>query len=176
MWIPNTMVQNEGKGLYVTTSSWLWRNYIHWSWRRPEMGTFSALLALCAGNSEVTGELPSQMPVTQSFDVFFGLRLNKLLSKSSRRRWFETPSRSLWRHCNVILNHIPSQNSSVHKWTSFFINLRYWFNQCIFNNTSSATYSINGKTSYRKISWSSEAGRSIVLIGVLFGICQAAAS
>ena len=35
------------------------------------METFSALLALCAGNSPVTGEFPSQRPVTRSFDVFF---------------------------------------------------------------------------------------------------------
>ena len=27
--------------------------------------------------------------------------LNKRLSRLSRRRWLETPSRSLWRHCNV---------------------------------------------------------------------------
>ena len=40
------------------------------------METFSALLALCAGNSPVTGEFPSQRPVTQIFDVFFDLRLN----------------------------------------------------------------------------------------------------
>ena len=39
------------------------------------MGTFSALLALCAGNSPVTGEFPSQMSVTRSFDVFFDPRL-----------------------------------------------------------------------------------------------------
>ena len=30
----------------------------------------------------------------------FDLRLNKRLSKQSRRRWFDTPSYSLWRHCN----------------------------------------------------------------------------
>ena len=42
---------------------------------------------------EFTGEFPSQRPVTQSFDVFFYLRLNKRLSKQSRRWWFETPSR-----------------------------------------------------------------------------------
>ena len=30
----------------------------------------------------------------------FDLGLNKWLSKQSRRWWFETPSRSLWRHCN----------------------------------------------------------------------------
>ena len=65
------------------------------------METFSALLSLCEGNSPVTGEFPSQRPVTRSFDVFFDLCLNKRLSKPSRRRWFETPSRSLWRHCNV---------------------------------------------------------------------------
>ena len=45
------------------------------------METFSALLALCAGNSPVTGEFPSQRPVTQSFDVFFDLSLNKRLGK-----------------------------------------------------------------------------------------------
>ena len=28
------------------------------------------------------------------------LHLNKQLSKQSRRRWFDTSSRSLWRHCN----------------------------------------------------------------------------
>ena len=33
------------------------------------METFSALLALCAGNSPVTSEFPAQRPVTQSFDV-----------------------------------------------------------------------------------------------------------
>ena len=30
---------------------------------------------LCARNSPVSGELPAQRPVTQSFDVFFALRL-----------------------------------------------------------------------------------------------------
>ena len=45
------------------------------------METFSALLALCAGNSQVSSEFPSQRPVTRSFDVFFDLRPNKRLSK-----------------------------------------------------------------------------------------------
>ena len=39
----------------------------------------------------------------RSFDVFFDLFLNKRLSTQSKLRWFETPSRSLWRHCNVIV-------------------------------------------------------------------------
>ena len=40
------------------------------------METFSALLAICAGNSPVPGEFPAQRPVTRSFDVFFDLRIN----------------------------------------------------------------------------------------------------
>ena len=44
------------------------------------METFSVLLAICAGNSPVTGEFPAQRPVTLSFDVFFDLRPNKQLS------------------------------------------------------------------------------------------------
>ena len=35
------------------------------SWWRHQMEIFFALLALCAGNSPVTGELPSQRPVMQ---------------------------------------------------------------------------------------------------------------
>ena len=75
-----------------------WENICAW-WRH-EMGTFSALLALCAGNSPVTGEFPAQRPVTWSFDVFLDLHPNSCLSKQSWCLWFETPSRSLWRHCN----------------------------------------------------------------------------
>ena len=41
----------------------------------------------------------SHRPGTRSFGVFFDLLLNKRLSKQSRRRWSETPSRSSWRNC-----------------------------------------------------------------------------
>ena len=34
------------------------------------MKIFFSLLALCAENSTVTGEVPSQRPLTQSFGVF----------------------------------------------------------------------------------------------------------
>ena len=47
-------------------------------------------------------KFPPQRPLTRSFDVFFDLRLNKRLSKQSIRRWLETLSRPLWRHCNVL--------------------------------------------------------------------------
>ena len=66
------------------------------------METFSALLAVCAGNSPVPGEFPAQMPLTRSFDAFFDLHLNIRLNKQSRGWWFKTPSRPLWRRCNYI--------------------------------------------------------------------------
>ena len=66
------------------------------------MEIVSTLLALCEGNPPVTDGFPSQRPVTRSFDVFFDLHLNKLLSKQLRRRRFEMPSRLLWCHYDVV--------------------------------------------------------------------------
>ena len=91
---------------YTNPSIALSRNHAHYSslvvsWWRHQMETFSPLLALCVGKSPVTGEFPAQRPVMQSFDVFFDLHLNIRLSKQSWGWWFETPSCSLWRHCNV---------------------------------------------------------------------------
>ena len=51
-------------------------------WWRHQMETFSALLAICGGNSPVTGEFPAQRPVSRSFDIFFVMRLNKRLSNN----------------------------------------------------------------------------------------------
>ena len=91
-------------------------NHLSDSWWRHQMETFSALLAICAGNSPVSGEFPSQRPVTRSFYVFFYLRLNERLSKQSWGWWFETPSCSLWRHCNVQSEWgIPNWNLRVRK-------------------------------------------------------------
>ena len=49
------------------------------------METFSALLALCAGNSPVTGEFLAQRPVTRNCDVYFDLRLNNREAGDLRR-------------------------------------------------------------------------------------------
>ena len=68
--------------------------------RRHRMETFSALQALSAGNSPVIGGFPSQRPVTRSFDVFFNLRLNTRLNKTSWGWWLEAPVRLLCHHCN----------------------------------------------------------------------------
>ena len=95
------------------------------TWWRHQMETFSALLALCAGNSPVTGKFPAQRPVTRSVDVFFDLRLNKRLSKQSRGWWFEKiwgrrkfchlhPKFTKWQHTIQIVTKISLQWRHVH--------------------------------------------------------------
>ena len=44
------------------------------------------------------------IPPTKASDaeLWYFLRLNKRLSKQSRRRWFDSPLGSLWRNCNVF--------------------------------------------------------------------------
>ena len=81
------------------------------SWWRHQMETFSALLAICAGNSPVHGEFPAQRPVTRNFDVYFDMHPNNRLSKQSWGWWFETQSRPLWRHRNDV-------DSTMSQWWS----------------------------------------------------------
>ena len=77
-----------------------WLTYSSVRIKTSSKGTLSTLRSLCWGNPPVTRGCPSQRPVTRSFYVFLELCLKKRWSKQSRRRWFHTPSRSLWRHCN----------------------------------------------------------------------------
>ena len=76
---------------------------------------------ICRVTGHVCGEftghrwIPAQRTVTRSFDVFFDLRLNKRLSKQSWGWWFETPSRSFWRHCNVALRYHYSTTTANHE-------------------------------------------------------------
>ena len=86
----------------VNHQTWASRASWPFTWWRRQMKSFSALLAICAGNSPVTGEFPAQRSVTRSSDVFFDLLLNKRVSKQWWGWWFETPSRRpLLRHCDV---------------------------------------------------------------------------
>ena len=82
------------------------------------------LLSLCVGNSPVTGEFPKQRPVTWNFDVFFYLRLNKLLSKQSCMRlviWDAIAAimTSLWcwkyMATSVWIQLVLSNNQKTHK-------------------------------------------------------------
>ena len=68
---------------------------------------------LC-GKSPVTGEIPSQRPVTRSFDALFDRYLNKQL----RGWWFETPSRSLWCQSN---EEEPQEKREARSWGGDYI-------------------------------------------------------
>ena len=95
--VNNVLVAAKDLATQGTRSS---TGMISMTWWRHQMETFSALLAICTGNSPVPGEFPTQRPVTRSFDVYFDLRPDKRLSKQSWGWWFETLSHSLWRHRN----------------------------------------------------------------------------
>ena len=84
---------------------WHWNQNV--SWWRHQMEALSALLALCAGNSPVSGEFPAQTPVTRNFDVFFDLSLIKRLSKYSwccgdlrrHRAYYDVIVMLRWKNC-----------------------------------------------------------------------------
>ena len=61
--------QNCSKFFNLTFICFVFPGEFKPKWWRHQTETFSALLALCAGNSPVTGEFPSQRSVTRSFDV-----------------------------------------------------------------------------------------------------------
>ena len=128
------------------------------TWWRHQMETFSALLAPCAGNPPVTGGFPSQRPVMRSFRINFDQHLNKRLTKQSRRRWFETSMRSLWRHCNAIssplyrwyphlVSNVPSDILAFYGVSPFVIitpherhlGPNHWPSDCLFNSLGGPT-------------------------------------
>ena len=84
---------------------------------------------LCEWNLPVTSGLPSQRPVTLSFDIVFDLRLNKRLGKQPRRWWFETPWRLLWHYrysLSCLLHwHMGKSATIFQRLPSWFICLIY---------------------------------------------------
>ena len=74
------------------------------------------------------------IPLTKASDTelwcLFDLRLNKRSSRQLRRRWFEMPLRSLWRHCIVAYNH---RRASVIVILPLVVLLvkKWWFNDNI---------------------------------------------
>ena len=81
-------------------------DYYRETWWRHQMEPFCALLTICAGNSPVTGEFPAHKDQwSRTLMSSLICALNKLLSKQSWGWWFETPSRSLWRHCNELVKY-----------------------------------------------------------------------
>ena len=93
------------------------------SWWRHQMETFTALLAIFAGNSPVTGEFPTQRPVTRSFDVFFDLRLNKQLSKNREagdlrrhRAHYGVTVMMLWWNITKTVSHLSTWKNISATW------------------------------------------------------------
>ena len=99
--------------LYIAYSlHCMYCDHIHWSpvvfypyifMMTSSNGNISRFTDAFCGEFTGPGEFPTQRPVTRSFDVFFHLRPNKRLCKQPWGWWFEMPSRSLWRHTNVIM-------------------------------------------------------------------------
>ena len=65
---------------------------IHWVWEMD-------LTQFCHGKWQF---IHINWKNSHSVTKHFYLRLSKRLSKQSRRMWFETPSRLLWRHCDAL--------------------------------------------------------------------------
>ena len=72
-------------------------------WWRHRMETFSALLALCAGNSRSPVNSPHKGQWHRALMFSLICSLNKRLSKQPWGWWFESPSHLLRRHCNEML-------------------------------------------------------------------------
>ena len=102
--------RNPLQSICITSAKYM-KKYFSMTWLRHQMEEFFALLALCAGNSPVPGEFPSKRPVTQRFDVFFDLCLNKRLSKQSRAG----DLRSHPAHYYVIVMSVANNLSNNHK-------------------------------------------------------------
>ena len=83
-------------------------------------GNIFRVTGLCAVPTTVTGEFPSQKPVTRIFDVFFDLRPNKRSGKESWGWWFGTPLCSLWRYCNVNRSADWYGSGLFPKWSSIY--------------------------------------------------------
>ena len=72
---------------------------------------------------------PHKGPVTRSFDVFFDMWLNKHLSKQSWGWWFETLSRPLWRHSNVLV--VWNAMTLMWRYCNEYYPPRQWLQKCL---------------------------------------------
>ena len=110
-------------------------------------GKISALIALCVGNSPVTGGFPSQRQVMQSFDVFFVLRLNGWVNNRDagdlRRQRAHHDVTVMWNvdlwakplmtQSNVCQNHLYHQNKMSCQTVRLFLNICFNYKAPIFH-------------------------------------------
>ena len=83
------------------------------SWWCHQMEGFSALLAVCAGDSPVTGEFPSQGPVARSLDVF--IDGHSYIMYQGQTCWCSAFARSWWRHQMEIFSALLAACVGVHR-------------------------------------------------------------
>ena len=98
-------------------------------WWRHQMGTSSKLLALCAGNSLVTGEFPSQRPATWSFDV----SLIRSVTEQMFKQTIKTPV--IWDAIALIM-------------TSLWCAFPAWFHFVVFHFLVIRTNFVHALTAY----------------------------
>ena len=147
----------HASSLYDSAVRYTMRSVSYKPWWRHQMETFSALLAICAGNSPVPGEFPAQRPVTRSFDVFIDLRLNKRLSKQSRGWRFEALPRPLWRHSNAVI-FCAKTNPAIpcsyqREFRGLYLSIGYFRNKSGFYNPWNDTHFLNMWTYSFQLSW-----------------------
>ena len=88
------------ESFFIWSTCYCWYSINFCEWWRHQMETFSALLALCAGNSPVAGGFPSQRPVTRSCDAFF---ICAWTNGWANNRGASDLTRSLWRHLSWFI-------------------------------------------------------------------------
>ena len=123
LWVHRSQGGEQYKTFFMSRRHHMMKMHNHWStigwcrgnkwlshrWHYAKLAR--SMITSSNGNifrftGHLCGEFTSHrwIPFTKAsdaeLDVFFDLCLYKRLSKQSRRRWFETSSRSLWCHCN----------------------------------------------------------------------------
>ena len=101
----------------VSLSIWI-SKHSPMPWWRHQMETFSALLAICAGNSPVPDEFTAQRPVTRSFDFFICTSINGIVNNREagdlrRHRAHYDVTNTKFAASNYLNNHCFKQ-SRVH--------------------------------------------------------------
>ena len=106
------------------------------SWWRHQMETFSALLAICAGNSPVTGEFPAQRPVTRNFDVSM---IYAWINGWANHR----EAGDLRRHCSHY--DVTVIGGSEQLWRPPYHTKKLSFGHCLVDTVPTTTISFNSK-------------------------------
>ena len=95
-------------------------SFVRNSWGRHQKETFPRYWPFVRGIHRPLVNYPHKGQWCGSLMFSLICALNKRLSKQSWGWWFETPSRPLWRHCNVMRSHDdPAQwHGTTYRWIS----------------------------------------------------------